>query len=120
MPDVIASVANRTRATIESEVLRQLAQLRLVAPGTREANKQIKSIDDGSASAVVKPDRAFHAALVDGLGSVRTSPLYRTLASDADAGTRQRCVVQMSSMGGRFTFSVVPAPTATHPGAAPC
>lgn len=72
----------RTRATIESEVLRQLARTRLVPAGTREANDQIRSLDDGSAFAVVKPDMAFHTALIDGLGSLRTSQLYRTLASE--------------------------------------
>ncbi|MGB3486151.1 MAG: GntR family transcriptional regulator [Mycobacterium sp.] len=72
----------RTRATIESEALRQLALLRVVPPGTREANNEIRVLDDGSAFAVVKPDMAFHTALIDGLGSMRTSKLYRTLASE--------------------------------------
>jgi len=72
----------RTRATIKSEVLRQLAQARLVPAGTREVNDQIRSLGDSSVFAVVKPDMAFHTALIDGLGSMRTSALYRTLASE--------------------------------------
>ncbi len=72
----------RTRATIESEVLRQLALTRLVPVGTREANDEIRVIDDASAFAVVKPDMAFHTALIDGLDSPRTSRLYRSLASE--------------------------------------
>ncbi|WP_137145540.1 GntR family transcriptional regulator [Mycolicibacterium sp. CR10] len=72
----------RTRATIESEVLRQLAIKRLVPAGTREANTEIKAAPDSSAFSVVKPDMAFHTALIDGIGSVRTSRLYRSLASE--------------------------------------
>ncbi|MBS1690721.1 MAG: GntR family transcriptional regulator [Actinobacteria bacterium] len=80
-PDDVRDIY-RTRATIESEVLRQLAQTRLVPAGTREANNEIRVIDDGSAFAVVRPDMAFHTALIDGLGSPRTSRLYRSLASE--------------------------------------
>lgn len=80
-PDDVRDVY-RTRATIESEVLRQLARTRSVPSGTREANNEIRSLDDSSAFAVVKPDMAFHTALIDGLGSTRTSQLYRTLASE--------------------------------------
>src|SRR6478672_7915980 len=72
----------RTRALIESEVLRELAVSRKVPSGTREANDQIRAIGDGSAIAVVKPDMEFHAALINGLGSVRTSRLYGSLISE--------------------------------------
>jgi DNA-binding GntR family transcriptional regulator len=80
-PDDVRDIY-RTRATIESEVLRQLALTRLVPAGAREANAEIKAVDDASAFAVVKPDMAFHMALIDGLGSPRTSRLYRSLASE--------------------------------------
>lgn len=80
-PDDVRDIY-RTRATIESEVLRQLALARTVPAGTREANNLIRSLDDASAFAVVKPDMAFHTALIDGLASERTSGLYRTLASE--------------------------------------
>ncbi|MGU3497382.1 GntR family transcriptional regulator [Mycobacterium sp. C31M] len=80
-PDDVRDIY-RTRATIESSVLRQLAVGRLVPEGTREANNAIREIADGSAFAVVKPDMAFHTALIDGAGSERTSRLYRTLASE--------------------------------------
>jgi DNA-binding GntR family transcriptional regulator len=42
----------------------------------------IRSLDDTSAFAVVKPDMAFHTALIDGLNSERTSRLYRSLATE--------------------------------------
>jgi DNA-binding GntR family transcriptional regulator len=80
-PDDVRDIY-RTRATIECEVLRQLALTRQVPAGTREANNRIRVIDDGSAFAVVKPDMEFHTALIDGLGSARTSRLYRSLASE--------------------------------------
>jgi DNA-binding GntR family transcriptional regulator len=80
-PDDVRDIY-RTRATIESEVLRQLAAKRLVPDGTREANAAIRTTPDESALAVVKPDMAFHTALIDGVGSVRTSRLYRSLASE--------------------------------------
>jgi DNA-binding GntR family transcriptional regulator len=59
-----------------------LAVKRLVPDGTREANDAIRATVDDSAFAVVKPDMAFHTALIDGVGSVRTSRLYRSLASE--------------------------------------
>lgn len=80
-PDDVRDIY-RTRATIESSVLRQLAGDRVVPPGARAANDEIRQVEDGSAFAVVKPDMAFHTALVDGLGSVRTSRLFRSLASE--------------------------------------
>ena len=80
-PDDVRDIY-RTRALVESEVLRQLALTRHVPMGTRDANNLIRTIDDGSAFAVVKPDMAFHTALIDGLGSARTSRLYRSLASE--------------------------------------
>lgn len=80
-PDDVRDIY-RTRATIESEALRQLAVTRQVPAGTREANDLIRAAEDSSAFAVVKPDMAFHTALIDGLGSERTSRLYRLLASE--------------------------------------
>jgi DNA-binding GntR family transcriptional regulator len=72
----------RTRATIEAEVLRQLALTRTVPEGTRELNDRIRAVGDGTALAVVAPDMAFHTALIDGLRSERTSRVYRSLASE--------------------------------------
>lgn len=63
-------------------MLRQLAAERLVPTGTREANDVIRSTPNESTFAVVKPDMAFHTALIDGVGSARTSRLYRTLTSE--------------------------------------
>jgi|SoiMethySBSTD1v2_1073268.scaffolds.fasta_scaffold239511_2 DNA-binding GntR family transcriptional regulator len=72
----------RTRALIESEVLRQLAVSGKVPAGTREANDRIRAIGDGPVLDVVKPDMEFHAALISGLGSERTTRLYRSLTSE--------------------------------------
>lgn len=71
----------RTRALIESEVLRQLALAKLVPAGAKEANDRIRVVD-GAAVAVVKPDMEFHAALINGLGSDRTSRLYGSLTAE--------------------------------------
>lgn len=80
-PDDVRDIY-RTRATIEAEVMRQLAKVGRVPEGTWEANQQIRALIDESAMSVVTPDMAFHTALVDGLGSERTSQVYRSLASE--------------------------------------
>jgi DNA-binding GntR family transcriptional regulator len=80
-PDDVRDVY-RTRALIESEVLRQLAVSRTVPAGTRDANNRIRAVGDDSVLAVVKPDMEFHAALINGLGSERTNRLYRSLTSE--------------------------------------
>lgn len=74
----------RSRANVESQVLRELALVRNVPAEARSANAEILTIDDGSASAmdVVGPDMRFHTALIDALGSTRTSRIYRSLVSE--------------------------------------
>ena len=71
-----------SRANLESQVLRELALLRKVPAAARSANAEILMIDDGSALDVVGPDMRFHTALIDALGSPRTSRMYRSLVSE--------------------------------------
>lgn len=80
-PDDVRDIY-RTRAYLEAEVLRRLALGRVEPPRAREANDRIRALPGGSALEVVQPDMAFHSALIDALGSVRTSRIYRSLASE--------------------------------------
>ncbi|XTP38400.1 GntR family transcriptional regulator (plasmid) [Mycobacterium sp. TJFP1] len=72
----------RTRAIIESEVLRQLAGKKLVPEGARQANEAIRAAPDHAGLAIVKSDMAFHIAMVDAVDSMRISRLYRSLVSE--------------------------------------
>lgn len=72
----------RSRANLESQVLRELALLRNVPAEARSANAEILTLDDGSALDVVVPDMRFHTALINALGSTRTSRMYRSLVSE--------------------------------------
>ena len=72
----------RSRANLESQVLRELALLRNVPDEARSANAEILAIGDESALDVVGPDMRFHTALIDALSSTRTSRMYRSLVSE--------------------------------------
>ncbi|WP_457099603.1 GntR family transcriptional regulator [Microbacterium sp. P5_E9] len=72
----------RTRAIIESEVLRRLAADRRVPDAARVANAEIAALADASPRGIVEPDMRFHRSLVDALASVRTSMVYDSLASE--------------------------------------
>ena len=72
----------RSRANLESQVLRELALTRGVPAEARAANAEILGMDDASAMDVVGPDMRFHTALIDALGSPRTSRMYRSLVSE--------------------------------------
>lgn len=72
----------RSRALIEAEALRQLAQSRTVPQAAREANTEIASLNSASPRDIVAPDMRFHASLIDALGSERTSRMYSMLASE--------------------------------------
>lgn len=72
----------RSRATMESPVLRQLAAARFVPMEARVANAEILAMVDGSAMDVVGPDMRFHTALIDAAGSPRISRMYRLLVSE--------------------------------------
>lgn len=70
----------RTRTYLESEVLRRLAERRTVPETSRSANAEISDRWAQGSYDIVDPDMRFHTALVDSLGSVRTSAMYRSLA----------------------------------------
>lgn len=72
----------RTRADIESVVLRRLAAARTVPDAARVANAEIAALGDASALDVVDPDMRFHTSLVDAVASPRLSRAYLSLASE--------------------------------------
>lgn len=70
----------RTRAYLESEVLRRLAARRFVPDQARVANAEIAALWAGGSYDIVDADMAFHTSLVGSLDSPRTSAIYETLA----------------------------------------
>jgi DNA-binding GntR family transcriptional regulator len=72
----------RTRALIETQVLRQLAAHRQVPPEAQRAHEELVALAGGSPTDLVAPDMRFHRALVDALGSERTSRAYAALTSE--------------------------------------
>lgn len=70
----------RTRAYLESEVLRRLAERRQVPVEARVANAQIAALWQTDEWDIVEPDMRFHTSLIDALGSARTSSVYGSLA----------------------------------------
>lgn len=70
----------RTRAYLESEVLRRLAERRQVPADARTANSEIEALWQQGVWDIIDPDMRFHTSLIDSLGSVRTSSVYESLA----------------------------------------
>lgn len=70
----------RTRAYLESEVLRRLAERRHVPVEARAANAEIDALWQQGRWDIVDPDMRFHTTLIDSLGSARTSAVYGSLA----------------------------------------
>lgn len=70
----------RTRAYLESEVLRRLAERQEVPLEARVANAEIDALWRQGSWDIVDPDMRFHTALIDSLGSARTSSVYGSLA----------------------------------------
>ncbi len=70
----------RTRAYLESEVLRRLADRREVPLEARLANAEIEALWRQGSFDIVEPDMRFHTSLIDSLGSARTSNVYGSLA----------------------------------------
>jgi DNA-binding GntR family transcriptional regulator len=79
-PSDVRDIYN-TRIYLESEVLRRLSHLRMTLPQSREANAEIEELYQATGTYdIVDPDMRFHTALVDALGSIRTSTMYKGLA----------------------------------------
>lgn len=70
----------RTRAYLEAEVLRRLAEAHTVSPEAKAANAEIEALWRQGEYDIVNPDMRFHTTLVDALGSTRTSAIYGSLA----------------------------------------
>ncbi|MDQ7992334.1 MAG: GntR family transcriptional regulator, partial [Propionicimonas sp.] len=78
-PDDVRDIY-RTRAYLEAEVLRRLAEARTVSPEARAANAEIEALWRHGEYDIVNPDMRFHTSLIDALGSTRTSAIYGSLA----------------------------------------
>ncbi|RDI30639.1 FCD domain-containing protein [Rhodococcus sp. AG1013] len=99
-PDDVRDVY-RTGARVESQVLRELAASRIVPEQAVTANAEIAVLTDGAPLSVVDPDMRFHTALVDAVGSARTSRIFRTLVSEV-----RLCMVQVQGKHLLTTSSI--------------
>lgn len=72
----------RTRTRLESAALRELSAGRAELPLAVQANAEILAMPPGPDGATVDPDLRFHTALIDALGSARTSRMYRTVLDE--------------------------------------
>lgn len=71
-----------TRERIEAEVVRELALRRQSTPDGEQANGLLIGMADADTLSIVDADMRFHSALVDAVGSPRTSRVYRMLADE--------------------------------------
>jgi DNA-binding GntR family transcriptional regulator len=78
-PDDVRDIY-RTRAYLESEVLRRLASRREVPVDARVANAEIAALWEQGSYDIIEPDMRFHTSLIDSLGSARTTAVYGSLA----------------------------------------
>ncbi|WP_243225170.1 GntR family transcriptional regulator [Microbacterium sp. CIAB417] len=72
----------RTRTRLESAALRELAAVRESPAAASEANAEILALPAGPDPATVDPDLRFHTAIIDALGSDRTSRMYRSVLDE--------------------------------------
>ncbi|MCI1020521.1 GntR family transcriptional regulator [Microbacterium sp. C5A9] len=72
----------RTRSRLESAALRELAAMRAVPDEAVDANAALLAMPTGPDPATVDPDLRFHTALIDALGSERTSRMYRSVLDE--------------------------------------
>lgn len=80
-PEMVRDVY-RTRTRLESAALRELAQKRTVPEAARSANAELLAMPAAADPATVDPDLRFHTALVDAVGSERTSRMYRSVLDE--------------------------------------
>ncbi|OOL31708.1 GntR family transcriptional regulator [Rhodococcus rhodochrous] len=99
-PDDVRDIY-RTRAHLESVVLRALAETRTVPPAASTANAEISAMTEADPLTVVEPDMRFHTALVDALGSPRTSRMFGSLVSEV-----RLCMVQVQGKQLLTTTSI--------------
>lgn len=84
----------RTRRRIESAAIRELAAERRRPDAAAEADAEIATHLGGSSVDIVDPDLRFHSAIVDALGSERTSRAYRSLTEEV-----RQCMAQVQGRG---------------------
>jgi DNA-binding GntR family transcriptional regulator len=87
-----------TRGRIEGAALRELAAMHVVPETARAAQHEIAAHLGGSSVDIVDPDMRFHSALVDAVGSERTSRAYAALVDEV-----RLCMAQVQ---GRRLVSV--------------
>ncbi|MFB4349312.1 GntR family transcriptional regulator [Microbacterium sp. CR_7] len=80
-PEMVRDVY-RTRTRLESAALRELAQKRTVPEAARAANAELLAMPAAADTATVVPDLRFHTALIDAVGSERTSRMYRSVLDE--------------------------------------
>lgn len=81
------------RAYLESEVLRRLAQSKLVPQAAVQANQDIAALQSGAPLDVVEPDMRFHTSLIDAVGNQRISRMYRSLVGEV-----RMCMVRVQTL----------------------
>lgn len=72
----------RTRSRLESAALRELALGRAIPQAAVDANAELLAMPPGPDAATVHPDLRFHTAVIDALGSERTSRMYRSVLDE--------------------------------------
>lgn len=72
----------RTRMRLESAALRELAAAGNVPTAAAAANAEMLRMPAGPSPESVDPDLRFHAALIDGISSERTSRMYRSVLDE--------------------------------------
>lgn len=87
-----------TRGRLEGAAVRELAATRTVPRAARDAQREIADHRGGSSVDIVAPDLRFHTALVDALGSERTSRAFSALLDEV-----RLCMAQVQ---GRRLVSV--------------
>lgn len=80
-PETVRDVY-RTRMRLESAALRELAAARTVPRAASDANAEMLRMPAGPSPETVDPDLRFHTALIDGIDSVRTSRMYRSVLDE--------------------------------------
>ena len=80
---------------------RECTSTRTVPAAASAANAEIAAMTEGDPLTVVDPDMRFHAALVDALGSPRTSRMFGSLVSEV-----RLCMVQVQGKQLLTTASI--------------
>jgi DNA-binding GntR family transcriptional regulator len=81
-----------TRWCLESNVVRMLAEQRLVPQAAIEADQRTAAIGEPATYEVIEPIVGFHSSLVAAVNSPRVSRLFSSLA-----GEMRLCMIQMGS-----------------------